>query len=295
MSAIMTELFGATPTLIGVCHLAPLPGAPRFAGGDDSADVPSGGMGRVIEGAVSDACALAEGGAQAIIVENFGDAPFHGRAVPAETVAALALAVHAVRDAVGALPVGVNVLRNDVRAALGICAATGARFVRVNVHTGAAATDQGLIEGRAAETLRERERLCPDVAILADVHVKHATPLGSESIEDAARETLGRGLADAVILTGAATGCAPDPEAVARVRRGIGDGRILVGAGLTAEDVGLLRHADGAIVGTWLKHEGRIERAVDPARVRRLRTTMDEYVARGRDGTPGLPDPRGSR
>jgi len=151
------------------------------------------------------------------------------------------------------------------------------------------------MQGRAAETLRERERLCPDVAILADVHVKHATPLGSESIEDAARETLGRGLADAVILTGAATGCAPDPEAVARVRRGIGDGRILVGAGLTAEDVGLLRHADGAIVGTWLKHEGRIERAVDPARVRRLRTAMDEYVARGRDGTPGLPDPRGSR
>jgi predicted TIM-barrel enzyme len=62
-----------------------------------------------------------------------------------------------------------------------LCAATGARFVRVNVHTGAAVTDQGLIQGRAAETLRERQRLCPDVALLCDVQVKHATPLGGES------------------------------------------------------------------------------------------------------------------
>ncbi|MAF65948.1 MAG: phosphorybosylanthranilate isomerase [Planctomycetes bacterium] len=285
MSEIMSELFGVTPTLIGVCHLAPLPGAPRFGGE----------IGSVIEGAVSDARALAEGGARAVIVENFGDAPFHGGAVPAETVAGLTLAVHAVRDAVGSLPVGVNVLRNDVRAALGICAATGARFVRVNVHTGVAATDQGLIEGRADETLRERARLCPSVAILADVHVKHATPVGSESIEDAARETLGRGLADAVILTGSATGSAPAPGDVACVREGIGAGRILIGAGLTAEDAGLLRHADGAIVGTWLKRGGRIDGPVDPARVRKLREGMDALAASETRGGGDLPNPGGSR
>jgi hypothetical protein len=240
-------------------------------------------MGRVIEEAVEDARTLAEGGAQAVIVENFGDAPFHAGAVPPETVAGLTLAVHAVREAVGALPVGVNVLRNDVRAALGICAATGASFVRVNVHTGAATTDQGLIAGRAAETLRERARLCPQVAILADVHVKHATPLGTESIEDAARETLGRGLADAVILTGSATGCAPSSEDLMRVRRAIGDGRLLVGAGVRAEDIALLHGADGAIVGTSLKRDGRIEGPVDPERVRRLRAAMDGLPSRSAD------------
>ena len=98
--------------------------------------------------------------------ENFGDAPFFAERVPPETVATLSLAVARVRSVAGERPVGVNCLRNDARSALGICAATGAAFLRVNVHTGAMVTDQGVIEGRAAETLRERARLCPSARLL---------------------------------------------------------------------------------------------------------------------------------
>jgi len=237
-------------------------------------------MGAVVERALEDARALREGGCDALLVENLGDVPYFAGAVPPETVAAMALCVRAVIDHAGGLPVGVNVLRNDARAALGLCAASGASFLRVNVHVGAALTDQGTIEGRAAETLRERARLCPEALILADVHVKHATPLGSESLEAAAADAHGRGLADALVLTGGATGEAPAAEEIERVRRRLPRARILVGSGLSeANAAALLGHADGAIVGTWLKRDGRIEAQVDPKRVRRLRRAFDDAVS----------------
>lgn len=262
----MLRLLRATDSerklLIGVVHLLATPGAPRF-GGDLHA---------VIARAKEDAQALVEGGCDAVIVENYGDAPFFGGPVPPETVAALALAVQAVIDVARDIPVGVNVLRNDARAALGICAASGARFVRVNVHTGAMVTDQGVIEGRAAETLRERARLCPSVAILADVHVKHATPLGGESLADAARDAFERGLADALVVTGRATGDAPDEAALEAVRAAAPAAPLFVGSGLDPGNAArLLARARGAIVGTALKHGGRTHERVERERVAALR------------------------
>ena len=260
------ELIGTRPTLIGVVHLAALPGAPRY-GGD---------LGPVLERAVGDARALAAGGCDALIVENFGDAPFFPDAVPPETVAAMAVGLRAVIDAAPELAVGVNVLRNDARSALGLCAATGASFVRINVHTGAAVTDQGLLQGRAAETLRERARLCPDVRLLCDVHVKHAAPLGRPDLGEAAADTARRGLADALIVTGGATGDAPHAQELRRVREAAPSTPVLVGSGLTESNaLELLAGASGAIVGTFFKRDGDVRNPVDGMRVARLRTAID--------------------
>lgn len=259
------------PVLIGVVHLAPTPGAPRYGGS----------FARVVERARADASALAESGCDALIIENFGDAPFHPGVVPPETVASLALCVESVAALVHPLPVGVNVLRNDARAALAICAATPACFVRINVHTGASVTDQGIVEGRAHETLRERLRLAPDVSILADAHVKHASPLSRESLGDAVSDLVERGLADAVIVSGAATGRPPSVEAVREAQRAARGRPVLIGSGLTPDNAKeLLEHAAGAIVGTYFKRDGRIEHEVDPARVARLRAIFDALVAR---------------
>jgi membrane complex biogenesis BtpA family protein len=129
-------------------HLPALPGAPGFGGS----------MERVIERATTDARSLDEAGFDGLLVENYGDVPFFRGRVPSETVAAITAALVAIRGA-SRLPVGVNVLRNDPVSAVGIAAATGARFVRANVHTGSMWTDQGLIEGRAAETMRTRAAL----------------------------------------------------------------------------------------------------------------------------------------
>lgn len=249
------------PALVGVVHLAALPGAPRFGGSVEA----------VLEAAEADSAALAQGGCDAIVVENFGDVPFRAGAVDPETVATMALAVDRVARRAGGLPVGVNVLRNDARAALGLCAATGAAFARINVHTGAAVTDQGLIVGSADVTLRERARLGLDCALLADVHVKHAEPLAGGSIRDAARDAAARGLADGLIVSGSGTGSPPAAATLAAVREACPGTPLLLGSGLTPDNVGSLGPSiDAAIVGTWLKVDGRVDRPVDPARVSRL-------------------------
>ena len=246
--------------LIGVVHLAPLPGSPRFRGD----------MKSILERAVADAVAYGKGGASAVFIENFGDVPFTAGTVAPETIAAMACAGAAVRAAIS-LPVGFNVLRNDARAALGLAAACGGSFIRVNVHTGAMLTDQGIIQGNAYETARVRQQLCPQTQIFADVHVKHAIPLGNESLSAAARDAWERGAADALIVSGAGTGL-PALAADVEVVRGIcPDAPILIGSGLTVENVReFLPWINGAIVGSSLKKNGRIGNPVDAARVKAL-------------------------
>ena len=178
----------------------------------------------------------------------------------------MAIVVAGVRE-VTSLKIGVNALRNDARSALGIAAAAGAHFIRVNVHTGVSATDQGLIEGRAAETLAYRERLGAEVGIFADVHVKHATPVSQPDIALAAEETAYRGLADVLIVSGSTTGRGTDIQDIRRVKRAVPDRPILVGSGTQVETVSeLLRLCDGVIVGKHIKEQGRLDRPVDPAR-----------------------------
>ncbi len=243
--------------LIGVVHLAALPGAPRHRGGLEG----------VIARAVADAGSLAAVGVDALLVENYGDAPFWKDRVPPETVAALTAAALAVRAAAPHVPLGINCLRNDALAALGIAAATGAAFVRVNVLTGAMLTDQGVIEGRAAEVARLRAALCPRVSIAADVLVKHAVPLAPTDVARAAADLAGRGGADAVIVTGAHTAGAVDEGRVRAVRAAAGPRPVLLGSGVRAENVAeLLAVADGAVVGSALKRAGRAENRVDRRR-----------------------------
>lgn len=250
--------------LIGVVHLQPLPGSPRWRGDLET----------VIDFAVNDARAYERGGAHALFIENFGDVPFTKGCVAPETIAAMAAAGRAVRAAVK-LPIGFNVLRNDARAALALCAVCGGEFIRVNVHTGAMLTDQGLIEGNAYETLRYRQRICPSTQIFADVHVKHAVPLGNSTIEDAARDTVERGMVNALIVSGAGTGLEADLADVERVRRTCPATKVLLGSGVRLENVrDFLPVADGFIVGSSLKLNGRLSNPVDAKRVAALAKTL---------------------
>src|SRR6267143_1305547 len=248
-------------TIIGMIHLSPLPGSPRW----------DGSMARVVESALADARALVEGGVDAILVENFGDAPFTpGRVEPA-TVAAMSVAAAAVREALPRTPLGVNVLKNDARAALAVAAAVGAEFIRVNVHAGAVLADQGIVQSDAYGTLRDRRLLGVQVAIFADVGGKHAVPLAPVEVEQTARDLVHRGLADALVVSGPATGQATPLGEVKRVRSAVPDVPLLVGSGVGAETVGeLLSLADGLIVGTWVKQHGDVRQPVDRARVERL-------------------------
>lgn len=240
--------------LVGMVHLLPLPGSPGA----------TASLHETVTRAVEDARLLARAGFDALMMENFGDAPFRATQVEPHTVASMTVVGRAIREAVP-LPLGINVLRNDPLAAMAVAAACGAAFIRVNVHVGVYATDQGLIEGRADETLRYRRQLGIDVAIFADVHVKHAQPLSSPDIAEAAEETAYRGRADGLIVSGTATGKPTSLDDLARVRSAVPDRPILVGSGATPETVrSLLDVASGVIVGTAVKHRQRTTAPVDP-------------------------------
>jgi len=227
-------------------------------------------MEAVIERALADARALQAGGFHACLVENLGDAPFSPGRVDSATVAAMAAVAAEVRRGV-TIAVGVNVLKNDAQSALAVAAAAGAAFIRVNVHVGAVVADQGLIQGDAYATLRYRRLLGTDTRLFVDVGGKHAVPLAPVELEQVARDAVSRGLADALVVSGAATGEATPIADVERVRQVVPDRPLLVGSGVTPESIGaLLAVADGAIVGTWLKRDGHTAAPVDPARVAAL-------------------------
>ena len=257
--------------IIGMIHLPPLPGAPRCNTGLDA----------VLAKALADAEALATGGCHALMMENFGDVPFLPGRVSATVVAAMTRVAVEVRRRFP-LPLGINVLRNDGVSALGIALAADADFIRVNVLTGARVTDQGLIGGIADVLLREQVAIgAKNIRILADVDVKHSAPLAARPLGDEVKDTLLRGLADAVIVSGSGTGAAVDVDKLKVVREAAKGAPVLLGSGVSLETLeGLIPYASGFIVGTSLKQGGRAENKVDVQRVRDLLVKHKELIER---------------
>lgn len=224
-------------------------------------------MDEVLDTAADDAEVLVAAGFRSLMVENFGDVPFFADDVPAETVAAMALAVSRVAET--GVAVGVNVLRNDAMAALGIAAATGARFVRVNVITGVMYTDQGPIVGKAAQIARARASLAPGVEVWADVMVKHAVAPPGTDPGQMALETIERAGADALIVSGAGTGAELNVAEAQAVRDAMPDDtRLVAGSGVTADNLDrILGVVDTVIVGSNLKVDGDPNKRPDRLRV----------------------------
>ncbi|MEH2394516.1 MAG: BtpA/SgcQ family protein [Nostoc sp.] len=251
------QLFKTRSPIIGVVHLLPLPTSPRWGGS----------LKTVIDRAEQEAAALASGGVDGLIVENFFDAPFTKNQVDPVVVSAMTIVVQRIQNLVP-LPIGLNVLRNDAKSAMAIASCVQAQFIRVNVLTGVMATDQGLIEGEAYQLLRYRRELGSDVKILADVLVKHARPLSSPNLTVAVKDTIERGLADGVILSGWATGSPPNLEDLELACDAASGTPVFIGSGANWENIDtLMQSADGVIVSSSLKRHGRIEQPIDPIRV----------------------------
>ncbi|HVT45314.1 MAG TPA: BtpA/SgcQ family protein [Thermoanaerobaculia bacterium] len=252
------EIYGSRP-LFGMVHLAALPGAPLFGGSMDA----------VIDAALRDAKAIEEGGGSGLLFENFSDRPFRRGPADPETIAAMTVVIREVTREI-ALPFGVNVLRNDARSALAIATVTAARFVRINVHTGAMVTDQGIIEGAADETTRRRAALGVACHLFCDHLVKHAVPLAAIDENQSLRDLRARGLADAIIITGKETGAAAEPDRLQRARETV-DAPLILGSGLTPFNAAVYAPlVDGAIAGTGIKEGGVVENRVARERVARL-------------------------
>ncbi|MEE3370172.1 MAG: BtpA/SgcQ family protein [Planctomycetota bacterium] len=256
--------------VVGMLHLPALPGSPAF-----------GGSWQQIESAVlRDAEALVEGGLHGLLLENYGDVPFFPGRVPREVVACMTACAVAVRRRFR-LPLGINVLRNDGESALAVALASDAQFIRVNVLASARLTDQGIVDGIAHRLLRLRKSLGTEgIRILADVDVKHSAALAPSSLCDDARELVERGCADAVIVSGQATGDAICRSDLQQVREAVPAVPVWIGSGVTARQLPeLLPQADGVIVGTSLKINGEVQLPVDRERVAQLMARHQELAS----------------
>ncbi len=259
----LETLFPVRKPIIGVIHLQALPGAPRYNGQK---------MSEIYAAAVTDAGTLSEGGVDGIILENASDMPFsRPEHIGPETVAALTAACLAVRAAVST-PIGITCVANGVIPALGIAKAVGARWIRANQWVNAYVANEGILNGPAPEAMRYRSRIrADDVAIFADVHVKfgaHAIT-ADRSIAEQATDAEWFD-ADVLIASGTRTGSPTEPREVDEVRSGT-NLPVIVGSGLSADQVPeLFASADGAIIGQWLKHDGRWWNPVDPRRAEQL-------------------------
>ena len=244
--------------LVGVVHLGRLPGQPG-----------SPGMAELVARALRDLVALqGQGpgdGVDAVLLENWEDTS-PGPFVGPDSVAALTVIAREVRAA-ARVPVGINVLPNDYRAALSIAGATGLAFVQLDVFVDAVRTDYSHSDAPPfevrvdlADVAAWRER-CHQaggeaIALLASIHPKHYQLLEATTLEASAGAAFAAG-ADAVVVTGAATGKAPDPGRLRQVKAAVGARPVLLGSGLSVENAAaLLPECDGAIVGTALKGAG---------------------------------------
>lgn len=266
MDGVMTFLpetiFGVHRPVIVMVHLLPLPGTLRH---DEEL-----GLEGILERAVADACTAKEGGANGLIIENFGDMPFIPGSVEPITTSCMTRVVGAVRESVD-LPCGVSVLRNDPIAAISIAATTECAFVRIGVHAGTMITDQGIIQGTPHETLRLRKSLGSDIKIFADFQVKHAASFAPPHLERDARDLVERGLSDVVVVSGIGSGKPADLEVVRKVAVGIPRTPIFLGSGVDVENVErMFSVGDGAIVGSSVKEKGVLGRPVCLKRVRDL-------------------------
>lgn len=272
-TSALNTIFSVDKPVIGVIHLKALPGAPRYEGGS---------VREVYEAAAADARTLAAGGIDGIIVENASDLPFcRPDDIGPETVAGLTAACLEVQAAV-ATPIGITCVANGAIPALAVAKAVGARWVRVNQWVNAYVANEGFLNGPAPKAMRYRAAIgAKDVAIFADVHVKfgaHAVT-ADRSITEQATDAEWFD-ADVLIATGTRTGSPTEPREVDEVRRGT-NLPVIVGSGLAPEQVpALFDVADGAIIGQWLKVDGRWWNPVDPRRVEQLMNAVSK--TRGR-------------
>ncbi len=256
-------VFGTSQPIIGMVHLLPLPGSPRY-------NVEQG-MKHVIKRALEDTAALVEGGIDGVQVENQFDRPFlKPQEIGFETVAALTAAATSIRAAFR-IPMGVNVHLNGVCQAIAVAVAADCQWVRAFELANAYISNAGIVEAAGPEVMRYRAFLRAEqkVMVFGDFHVKHGSHAitADRSLEEQA-EDVQAALADAVIITGGRTGSAPTLQDVEHIREAVRV-PLLIGSGLSDANLDqLLPHIDGAIVGTSFKVDGRLENRIDPDRVR---------------------------
>lgn len=242
MSELLAAIAAGAKPMIGMIQLRPLAGSSRYRGESLAA---------VIEHALAQADVLRAAGFEMLMVQNLGDLPVAQHAAPAQ-VAWMTRIAHEIRYATN-VPLGLNLLENDVESMFAVASAAQLDFVRIKVFVGAMVTPSGVEAGRAFEAIRARAAWqAHDVAIFADVHDRTGVPVASAGLGDDLRTAFAIGGADGVVLTGRSH--AETMEMLALARDAYPTRPVLVGGGVSAANVAAITTlADGAIVSSALK------------------------------------------
>jgi hypothetical protein len=244
----------------GMVHVGPLPGTPRYDGNFE----------KMVEKAVTEAKLLEKHGCSGILFENMHDVPYLKSEVGPEITAAMAVIGSEIRKETK-IPLGVQILAGANEAALSVAHAIGADWIRAEGFVFSHIADEGMIEACAGSLLRFRKELGANhIKIMADIkkkHSSHAITSDVDIVETAkAAEFFG---ADAVILTGASTGQKASVEELAKVKKAVSL-PVLIGSGITPQNVLEFVQADGFIVGSFLKEGGDWRNDLSPDAIRQI-------------------------
>lgn len=258
MKNLFAQDLNHQPLMIGMVHTLALPGTPLY-------DRP-GGMKKVIDQALEEAKILEETGFHALLYCNESDMPYQTRMEP-EVVAAMTAVVGEVQSRVS-LPHGINMLL-DPLASLAIAHATGGRFIRCFL-SGTYVGDLGFYTPDAPALLRLRKNLdAQEIRLICNVTAGFSVNLDTRPVPDVAAAAAFIGLADAVCVSGPAAGKEADLDLIRQVAEKVPETPVVVGTGVSAENIqALARVADGFIVGTSIKKDGKTLNPVDPAKAR---------------------------
>ncbi|MFA7228888.1 MAG: BtpA/SgcQ family protein [Melioribacteraceae bacterium] len=255
------KLFGLEKPVIGMIHIDPLPGAPKFSG-----DVKT-----IIEKAKKEALLYRKCGIPSIMIENMHDVPYLNKCAGPEVTSIMSVILYEIKKDTG-LPCGIQILAGANMEALASAHAAGADFIRAEGFVFAHIADEGLFNSDAGELLRYRKQIGADnILIFTDIkkkHSSHSITADIDIIETAKAAQFF--LSDGVIITGSATGSEPSLAEIKSVKENISI-PVLAGSGITDENIGLFReYCDAFIVGSYLKKDGKWHNPVDPERVKSL-------------------------
>lgn len=255
----LDDIFTNPKPVVGMVHLPALPGSMGY----------DGNVEQIYSRAISDATALERAGFDGLIVENMWDKPYPVGKVSLEQAVVMAAVVREISRTVS-LPVGVNIQFNAVDAEIAVARYCGGSFVRIEALVDRLVTPSGICEPAAnliSRLLAQDKARRP--AILADVQVKESLMAHSVPFEVSCEWAQSTGLADGLIVTGTATGRSTPVEKIRAARKmGL---PVWVGSGVTVSTVAsILQEADGVIVGSSIKVDGRVENPVCYERARAL-------------------------
>lgn len=262
----INEIFETSKPIIAMCHLCALPGDPYYDA--------EGGMEKVVDLARRDLHALQDGGVDAVMFSNEFSLPYLTKVRP-ETSAAMARVIGELMNEIK-IPFGINVLWDPI-ASIDVAAATGAKFIR-EIMSGVYASDFGLWNTNIGETARHKMDLgLKDLKLLFNIVPEAARYLADRDIADIAKSTVFNNKPDALCVSGLIAGAETNTQTLSKVKESVPETAVFSNTGCNIDNIeAQLRIADGAVVGTTFKVDGKFENLVD---VKRVKAFMEKVKA----------------